>query len=146
MVFLPACVEHPIGQPAGSNNFDDPDDPGQTGQNSSGPDASGDAWGRSCLAARDCPAAYACAYSLAEGCSADGGVCVPFDTSTCDASIACGCDDTNILLCNANGYSANQPIKAANACNAPPQDAGNDSAADAATTDADMDAGTDADQ
>lgn len=143
MVFLPACVEHPIGDPAGSNNFDDPDDPGQTGQNSSGPDASGDANGRACRAARDCPAAYACAYSLAEACGADGGICIPFNTATCDAAIACGCDNTNILLCTANGYSANQPIKEANACNAPPQDAAPDVGADAADagSDADTDAG-----
>jgi hypothetical protein len=133
---IAACVEHPIGDPAGDQNYDDPDDPGTPGENSGGPDASGDAVGRACVAARDCPATMVCAYSIGSGCAADGGVCLPFDGGSdplnCDASLACGCDGTEVMLCAPNGYSPEKPVKSSNACNAP-EDAGtNDATTDAA--------------
>jgi hypothetical protein len=123
-----ACTEHPIGDPAGSNNFDDPDDPGQSGQNSSGPDASGDASGRFCVAARDCPAAFVCAYPIADACGASGR-CLPYGIA-CDASAACGCDGTSVPLCAPAGF-APKPVKSESACNAPPSDAGIDAGSDA---------------
>ena len=80
---------------------------------------------------RDCPAAFVCAYSIDQGCSADGGVCLPFDVEGCDASLACGCDDTEVMLCAPPGY-APKAVKSPNACNAPPPDAGVEASPDAA--------------
>jgi len=146
IALLAACVEHPIGDPAGDQNYDDPDDPGSTGDNNSAPDASGDAAGRFCVAARDCPSTMVCAYSIATGCSADGGICLPFDGGSdpqnCNAPLACGCDGTNVMLCAPAGYSPETPVASTNACNAPPNDAGDDASDDASASDA-GDAGTD---
>jgi hypothetical protein len=119
----------PIGDPAGSNNFDDPDDPGNSGQNSGAPDAAGDAVGRFCTAARDCPAAFVCAYPVADTCGASGR-CLPFDTNTCGANApyACGCDGkTAVQLCAPSGF-APKPVVSAGPCDggAPPQDASQD--------------------
>jgi hypothetical protein len=127
----------PIGDPAGSQNYDDPDDPGNSGDNSSGPDAAGDANGRFCTAARDCPAAFVCAYPVADTCGA-AGRCLPFDTSTCDAGVGCGCDNTAVQLCAPSGY-APKAIASTSPCDAgaPPQDA---STQDAAPDDAGQDA------
>jgi hypothetical protein len=122
--------DKPIGDPAGSNNFDDPDDPGQSGQNSTGPDASGDASGRFCTAARDCPAVFVCAYPVADTCGA-AGRCLPFDTQTCSAGYGCGCDGTPVRLCAPSGY-APKPVASSSPCDgsAPPVDAASDAATD----------------
>jgi len=106
--------DKPIGDPAGSNNFDDPDDPGHSGQQSGAPDAGGDAYGRFCTAARDCPAAFVCAYPVADTCGA-AGRCLPFDTTTCNAPVACGCDNTPVQLCAPSGY-APKPIATTSEC------------------------------
>lgn len=108
LVFTAACADKPIGLPAGSNNYDDPDDPGHPGIGSGGPDASGDAYGRACVAARDCPAAFVCAYDLDAGCAAEGGVCLPYGDGgsiECDAAVACGCDGTDVMLCAPPGFA-----------------------------------------
>lgn len=136
-LLLLACgPDAPIGDPAGSNNYDDPDDPGNSGQNSGAPDAAGDANGRFCTAPRDCPAAFVCAYPVADTCGA-AGRCLPFDTNSCaDAGIACGCDNTAVPLCAPSGF-APKPIASTSACDggvvqqdASPQDASQDAAAD----------------
>ena len=116
VLLLPACgPDKPIGQPAGSNNFDDPDDPGHPGVVSGAPDASGDAYGRACVAARDCPAAFVCAYAVASACTA-GGICLPYDGgASCDAGVACGCDDTDVVLCAPDGY-APKPVQSTSSC------------------------------
>ena len=119
LLAVAACDGTPIGQPAGDNNYDDPDDPGNPGIGSGGPDASGDANGRPCTAARDCPAAFVCAYAIANGCQA-AGECLPYvmsDTGTCDAGFACGCDDAAVQLCAPTGY-APIPVQSATACGA----------------------------
>ena len=119
LLAVAACDAQPIGLPAGSNNYDDPDDPGHPGVVSGGPDASGDAYGRPCTAARDCPAAFVCAYAIASGCQA-AGQCLPYassDTGTCDAGLGCGCDDASVQLCAPDGY-APKPVQSANACGA----------------------------
>ena len=119
-----ACVDQPIGDPAGSNNYDDPDDPGNPGISSGAPDASGDAYGKPCTAARDCPAAFTCAYSIASACSA-AGQCLPYDGgAACDAAVACGCDQTDVVLCAPEGF-APKPVASASACGAQ-LDAGTD--------------------
>ena len=124
-----ACADQPIGDPAGSNNYDDPDDPGHPGISSGGPDASGDAYGKPCTAPRDCPAAFTCAYSIASACGA-AGECLPYDGgAACDAAVACGCDQTDVVLCAPEGY-APKPVASASACGAP-AGAGTDDAADA---------------
>ncbi len=127
-LLLIACgPDTPIGQPAGSNNFDDPDEPGQSGQNNTAPDASGDANGQACTAARDCPAAFVCAYPIADACGASGR-CMPYDTNACgDAGLACGCDNTTVQMCAPDGY-APKPIASTGAC---ASDAGSDALADA---------------
>ncbi len=115
----------PIGQPAGSNNFDDPDDPGQSGQNNTAPDGSGDANGQACTAPRDCPATFVCAYPIADTCGASGR-CLPFDVNTCgDAGVACGCDSTAVVLCAPPGY-APKPIASTSACEGGVADASDD--------------------
>lgn len=133
LLLVAACgPDKPIGLPAGSNNFDDPDDPGQSGQNSSGPDAAADANGRFCTAARDCPASFVCAYPVADTCGA-AGRCLPFDTQTCDAGVACGCDNTAVQLCAPSGY-APKPIASTDPCDGgAPQDAAQDAAQDVVT-------------
>ena len=125
----------PIGDPAGSNNFDDPDDPGNSGQNSGAPDASGDAVGRFCTAPRDCPATFVCAYPIADTCGASGR-CLPFDTTTCgNAPFACGCDDTAVQLCAPSGF-APKPVASANPCDGGVNDAAQDSSQQDAAQDA----------
>ena len=131
-VLLLACgPDTPIGNPAGSNNFDDPDDPGNSGQNSGSPDASGDANGRFCTAPRDCPATFVCAYPVADTCGASGR-CLPFDTTKCgDAGVACGCDNTAVQLCAPSGY-APKPVASPDACDGGvTQDASPDASQDA---------------
>ena len=133
-LLLIACgPDAPIGDPAGSNNFDDPDDPGQSGQNSSGPDGATDANGKACTAPRDCPASFVCAYPIASACGA-GGRCLPFDTTTCDAGVAnaCGCDNSAVPLCAPSGY-APKPVSSAGPCDGGvlPQDGASDVATDA---------------
>jgi hypothetical protein len=127
-ILLIACgPSTPIGDPAGSNNFDDPDDPGNSGQNSGGPDASGDANGRFCTAPRDCPAAFVCAYPITDACGASGR-CLPYDTNSCgNAPFACGCTNTPVQLCAPTGY-APKPVVSGSPCDgsAPPQDASQD--------------------
>lgn len=112
-----ACTQQPIGSPAGDNNFDDPDDPGQTGV-SSGEGGVRDAFGASCVAPRDCPAAFLCSYALPSGgpvCGATG-ICLPYDTMAgCDASVACGCDNTEVQLCAPAGYSP-APVQSLGPC------------------------------
>jgi hypothetical protein len=125
LLFIACGPDTPIGQPAGSNNFDDPDEPGQTGQNSSGPDGGGDANGAPCTAPRDCPAAFVCAYPIADTCGA-AGRCMPFDTTTCaDAGLACGCDNTPVTLCAPPGY-APKPIASTTECEGGAGDAATD--------------------
>jgi len=128
-----ACSEQPIGVPAGDNNYDDPDDPGQNGQGNNGPDAAGDASGRFCVAARDCPANFVCAYSIATACGA-AGACMPYiPTTQCSSSLACGCDGTTTALCAPDGF-ATKPVSSLGACEAGTStDAGSDAATDAAT-------------
>jgi hypothetical protein len=127
-----ACVQSPIGDPAGDNNYDDPDDPGQTGDNSVYPEG-GDAYGQSCVAARDCPADWLCAFPIANGCAATGR-CLPLTaTAGCDAMAACACSGTTIDLCAPSGYASKQ-VSTLGAC---VEDAGGDAA------DAGGDAGAD---
>jgi hypothetical protein len=127
-----ACTQQPIGLPAGSNNYDDPDDPGHPGIASGAPDASGDAYGRFCVSARDCPAAFVCAYAIADSCGAVGQ-CLPYTGYvTCDAGTACGCDGTDVLLCAPDGYAPNQAVQSTSPCAVTP-DAGSDAATDAAS-------------
>ncbi len=133
----------PIGLPAGSNNYDDPDDPGQSGQNTGGSDGAIDAYGRACLAARDCPADMACSYPIANGCSAQGS-CLPYTTVTgCSTQYACGCDGTNVPMCAPPGYAL-KPVTSLGACDAGVVtiDAGSD-ANDASSSDAASDVATD---
>jgi hypothetical protein len=137
-----SCVSHPIGTPAGDNNYDDPDDPGDPGQGNGGPDGSIDAYGQFCVAARDCPAAFVCAYPIADLCGG-AGRCLPYDPDGgCTAPNACGCNNTTVQLCAPTGY-APVPIQSQTAC-----DGGTpvmDAADDAVTTDAEAtDSATDA--
>jgi hypothetical protein len=131
-VALVACQGTPIGDPAGSNNYDDPDDPGQSGQNV-GNDGGGDAYGRACLGARDCPAAFMCAYPIANMCTATGE-CLPYAPQVgCDASVACACDNTVIGLCAPSGY-APAPVQGVGTCDAGTvSDAAPEAASDAAS-------------
>ena len=129
-----ACSNTPIGAPVGDQNFDDPSDPGQTGQNNVAPEA-GDANGRPCLSARDCPATFVCAYPIAAACGA-AGVCLPYTpVAGCDSNLACACDGTTVNLCAPPGY-ATTPVASAGACDggtdASTADAGADGSADAA--------------
>ena len=129
LVVIACGPSGPIGQPAGSNNFDDPDQPGQQGVNTGAADAGYDAFGAPCVSARDCPAAFLCSYALADGgnCSPKG-VCLPYTpTAGCDASVACGCDNSEVLLCAPAGY-APAPVQRLGACDGsvPPSDAGSD--------------------
>jgi hypothetical protein len=116
------CVDQPIGDPAGSNNYDDPDDPGTPGVVSSAPDAAGDASGRPCLGARDCPAVYLCAYPIDAGCDASGRCILNEAAPGCDTDYACACDDTVINMCAPEGY-ASAPIISIGACGAGDADA-----------------------
>jgi len=136
LIVVGGCSESTIGQPAGDNNYDDPDDPGNPGENSSAPDASGDAYGRFCVAARDCPADMVCAYPIADLCGA-AGRCLPYDASDvgCDAGLACGCDGTEVAMCAPEGY-APKPISSTSPCDGGVPDA---STPDASTNDASTD-------
>jgi hypothetical protein len=131
-----ACSDKPIGPPAGDNNYDDPDDPGDPGQGSGGPDGAVDAYGQFCVAARDCPAVFVCAYPIADMCGA-AGRCLPYapDGGCEGAGIACGCTNMPVVLCAPEGY-APAPVQSVGACDAGTVDAGSD-ASDGATTDAD---------
>jgi hypothetical protein len=123
---LVACgPDKPIGDPAGSNNFDDPDDPGNPGQSKGTPDAGSDANGRFCTAPRDCPSTFVCAYPIADACGASGR-CLPYDANTCgNAPVACGCDNAPVQLCAPSGFSP-KPIVTTNACEGGVQDASQD--------------------
>jgi hypothetical protein len=115
LLALGACTQKPIGDPAGSNNFDDPFDPGQNGINSGTPDASGDAYGRFCVAPRDCPAAFLCAYPVADLCGATGR-CLPYtQPDVCDAAVACGCDNAPVPMCAPQGYTPH-PVRSLGSC------------------------------
>lgn len=122
----------PIGQPAGDNNYDDPDQPGQEGI-STGSDAAVDANGTPCVAARDCPAAFLCSYALSGDATTCGlkGVCLPYaPPAICEAGVACGCDNSEVLLCAPAGY-APAPIQSLGACDGgAANDAGSDAASD----------------
>lgn len=134
MIF--ACSDTPLGAPVGDQNFDDPNDPGQTGQNNFTPEA-GDAMGKFCVAARDCPAAFVCAYPIADACSASGR-CLPYTpVAGCANNLACACLGTNTTLCAPDGYAL-VPVAFVGAC-----DGGGavDGAADA-TSEAASDAST----
>ena len=111
------CSQSIIGDPAGSNNYDDPDDPGNPGVTSGAPDATGDAYGRFCIAARDCPATMVCAYPIADTCGA-AGRCLPYVSSPagCDASLACACDGTEVAMCAPDGYAPNKAIASTAPC------------------------------
>lgn len=101
------CSWQPIGEPAGDENYDDPDDPGNTGQKVFMPEA-GDAVGKACVAARDCPAAFLCSYPIDGGCEAPGQ-CLPFTAAPgCDASFMCACDNTIVDTCAPAGYASKQ--------------------------------------
>jgi len=129
-----ACGDTPIGAPVGDQNYDDPSDPGQTGQNNYAPEA-GDANGRACVSARDCPATFVCAYPIADACGATGR-CLPYTpVAGCDSDLACACDGTTVSLCAPSGYAA-QPVAAIGSC-----DGGG---ADASSSDASADASADA--
>jgi hypothetical protein len=145
LIIVAGCTQAPIGQPAGSNNYDDPYDPGNPGQNSSGPpDAGGDASGRFCVAARDCPATMVCAYPVADLCGA-AGRCLPYDASPsgCTAPVACGCDGTNVPMCAPDGYAPNQAIASTSPCDAGAPDATPPDAAADAADDGSTDASSD---
>jgi len=139
LIVVAGCNESVIGEPAGSNNYDDPDDPGNPGISSGAPDASGDAYGRFCVAARDCPATMVCAYPVADGCGASGR-CLPYDASPagCNAPLACGCDGTEVPMCAPDGYAPNKAVASTSPCDggAPPQDADAPDADDAGADDA----------
>ncbi len=139
-----ACSDKPIGPPAGDNNYDDPDDPGDPGQGD-GPDAAVDAYGQFCVASRDCPAVFVCAYSIADMCGA-AGRCLPYDPDGgCEgASVACGCTNMPVVLCAPEGY-APAPVQYASPCDAGAVvDAGSDAMSDGATNDAETDDASDA--
>lgn len=129
------CNQAPIGTPAGDNNYDDPDDPGQQGIGTNSDSGVPDAYGKTCVAARDCPAAFLCSYPTAEDaglCSATGQ-CFPYTmTSGCDASVACGCSDVEVPLCAPPGF-APSPIQSMGACVA------NDASTEAGESDASTD-------
>ena len=112
-----ACSQQPIGTPAGSNNYDDPDDPGSPGMNGGSPEG-GDANGQACVAPRDCPAAFLCAYPVANMCAATGR-CIPYTAPTdgCDAAVACGCDNSAVQLCAPSGY-APHAVQSTSPCDA----------------------------
>lgn len=114
VVFAFACSDKPIGPPAGDNNYDDPDDPGDPGQGSGGPDGSVDAYGQFCVAARDCPAVFVCAYPTADLCGA-AGRCLPYDGGCAGASVACGCTNVPVALCAPEGY-APEPVQSLSPC------------------------------
>jgi hypothetical protein len=104
------------GPTTSDKNFDDPDDPGASGNTGTAPDANvGDAQGRACAADRDCPAAYRCAFPVASGCASKGS-CVLFSPPAgCEQKIACACDGTKATFCAPDGY-ASAPIKAVGPC------------------------------
>jgi hypothetical protein len=131
-----ACGDTPIGAPVGDQNYDDPNDPGQTGHNTFAPEA-GDANGKFCVAARDCPATFVCAYSIADACGA-AGRCLPYTAvAGCENNLACACDGTTVDLCAPSGYAA-KPVSSVGACDggSAPDTGTADSGSDGATTDA----------
>jgi hypothetical protein len=130
-----ACSEQPIGAPVGDQNFDDPNDPGQVGNANFAPEA-GDANGRFCVAARDCPAVFVCAYPIADVCGAVGH-CMPYTpVAGCESNFACACDGTDITLCAPAGF-ATQPVATLGACDggSVPDATVNDASDDAAVVD-----------
>jgi hypothetical protein len=112
-LLLLTCSQSKLPDPAGSNNYDDPDDPGN-GMNGTSPEASADANGQPCVAARDCPAAFVCAFPLSDMCTAMGR-CLPYDPTGCDAGFGCGCDDSAVQMCAPSGY-APRPLQSTSAC------------------------------
>ena len=128
-----ACGDTPIGAPVGDQNYDDPNDPGRSGQNNVAPEA-GDANGRACISARDCPVAFVCAYPVADACGATGR-CLPYATDAGCSDLACACDGTTVSLCAPPGY-ATQPVVALGSCDGGGTDASSSDASAEASADA----------
>jgi hypothetical protein len=126
---LVMCSWQPIGEPAGDENYDDPNDPGQSGQSVFVPEA-GDAVGKSCVAPRDCPADFLCSYPVDGGCEAPGR-CLPFTPAPgCDASFVCACGGSIIDLCAPAGYASKQVATDVDCGIAPISEAGADDASE----------------
>jgi hypothetical protein len=131
--FAFACGDTaPYKTPASDDNFDDPDDPGTSGEGDpyKRDAAAGDASGRFCTADRDCPAAFRCSYAVASGCSAAGS-CQLFDPTKCVETTACNCAGSTITYCLAAGL-APMAVSGLGACDGgTPADAAADGAGDA---------------
>lgn len=130
IVIVASCSDPaPYKTPKSDSQFDDPDDPGTSGEGDpykKDAAADADASGRACAADRDCPSIYRCMFAASAGCAATG-TCQPFDATKCTESTACTCAGTSVTFCLPTGY-APAPIAAATACDAgaPPVDASAD--------------------
>lgn len=137
LLALACSTGGPYSPTTSDKNYDDPDDPGTTGVTDPTKDAGiPDAWGRFCVADRDCPADFRCSYPVAQGCSA-AGTCQPFVQSACVAQTGCGCDGVTVTYCLTEG-AAPKALKSLGPCHVPDADADadTDAEADAAPADA----------
>ncbi len=126
-----ACSDGaPFKTPQSDSQFDDPDDPGSSGEGDpfKKDAAAADAAGKFCVADRDCPASMRCSFLVASGCSAAGS-CQPFDATKCVETTACSCANATITYCLGAGL-APMAVSGLGACDGgTPVDAGNDATA-----------------
>ena len=83
--------------------------------NDAGAHASAEA-GAACRVASDCAPGLACAFAIADGCTARG-VCVHEDIGACLGGVGCACDGTPTSSCGMGAY-ADKPFAHAGPCGA----------------------------
>lgn len=113
-----ACSDKTLKPPASDKNFDDSDDPGMTMTGTkldAATDALPDGEGKTCGAQTDCAAPLRCIFPIALGCGTQGMCALFTDPPMCSSKTACGCNDTDVVLCSPDGF-APSPVKHTGAC------------------------------
>jgi hypothetical protein len=128
-----ACTAETLKAPKSDSNFDDPDEPPNTGVigavDATTAETSSDVVVR-CATTGECPPSFTCYFPVAEGCAATSGTCIVYLQATgCATHTSCGCGGAPAINeCSPEGY-ASAPVSGAGPCG----DAGPGEAGDART-------------